>query len=593
MDDPADRGPRRGAIEDMPGLYRPESKPRRVYIDDDDLTTVRPKVRETVWAKHAADDPDEWQSEGAADDLDDPSMSFSSPVARDSKFRTSVLYTILSTLIPGLGLLGSRHRSVRYAGLAVSLGFVALIIAAAAFFTTRVNPDPGESWLQAAAATAVGIAVGRGALDILTVLVVGIGLLWVALIAGTHLATRPRRLGQGKRIVGSVLVAALSAMIAVPVAVGANYSQVLAATLGSTFGSQDDVVSGNQPMIEGPNPFEEMGRLNILLLGADMNEKRIAESKKLGYGLRTDTIILASIDTKTGKTSLVQIPRNLKYTPFPAGSEMARQFPDGYTGPGDSAEWYVNTIWEKVDAEYPDVLTDKTHRGAEALKQGVEGITGQPVHYFVMLNIDGLRNLIDAMGGVTVNINRRLPIGGSTQNKRADAYLEQGPNQHLDGQHALWYARSRWSTSDYDRMARQSCLIGAITDQANPGNLLTRFEAIAGASSDMVLTDIPAEALEPLVDLALKAQKQPMQRLMFTHGHNGFIYNNPDFDLMRQHVEALLTGVPVPSPTPTETEAEPTEPSPEPSASESEKPKEGAQNVEDMCAYNPVDEDGE
>lgn len=577
------RRPRRAAADGDDATSRSgrPNTPRRLYIDDD--APPPPPRTQTLWRADAPrpTPPPTPQSS--------PATAPTSTTTQRTRpgFAGSILYTILSTLVPGLGLVGSRQRSIRATGLVIAAGFVALVGGFAFYFANQVRPNPGDSWLEAAASTAVGLISQRATLHVVTVLMVAIGVLWVALIATTHVATRPRRLGAGKRLVGAFLVTVLSLGIAAPVAVGARYSQVLASSLGRTFAPAREVVSDSQPEIEGPNPFEAIPRLNIMLLGADMDERRLVEGERLGYGLRTDTIMLASIDTATGETALIQIPRNVQYTPFPPGSEMDRIFPDGYTGEPPADEWFINTMWERVEAGYPRIFRGQTYRGAEGLKQGIEGITGLEVHYFVMLNIDGLRELVDAMGGVRVNINEDLPMGGNSENRRATGWLEMGPNQLLNGTEAMWYARSRWSTSDYSRMARQSCLINAIVDQASPTTLLTRFEAIAGASTNMIQTDIPQEALEPLVDLALKVQDQPMKRLVYANGKNGYLYHDPDFEAMRAAVEDMLDPSPSPTPSPTPDAEDDGAETPE---DEGPPPVlvEGEQVVEDACAYNPV-----
>lgn len=589
MDEPGQR-PRRASDADhgVDDIYR-SARPRRLYMEDEPAPTSN-----TLWRRG---DPPRTPASPADRPVEQPSddaPAVEQPRQRRRRLTPALLYTLLSAILPGLGLVGAKQRAARIAGMIVAGGSVVAVALALVWFNTRVKPDPGESWLHAAATAAVGIAVGRGALHILTVLALALGLVWVALIAATNLATRPRKLSQAKRMVCAVLVGALSLGVATPIAVGANYAQVLATTLGNTFSKQGDVVSDTNPTLgaDGPSAFGDLERLNILLLGSDLDERRLEQARKQGFGLRTDTIMLASIDTRTGETAIVQIPRNVQYTPFPPGSRMARLYPDGFRGEGDPAEWYVNSIWERVERDHPDLYAGQTFPGAEALKAGVQGITGLEVHYFVMLNIDGLRNLVDAMGGVTVNVNERLPIGGSSSNPGATrGYIEIGPDQHLDGYHAMWYARSRRSTSDYSRMERQSCLVKAITDQANPTTLLTRFEAIAGASSDMVSTDIPAEALEAITDLALKVPDQPMRRLVFTNGSNGYDYDDPDFEAMRAHVRDLIDP-PTPTPTPSaEASPAPSESeSPEASPSPSES-TDGAQDVADACAFHPVDEE--
>ena len=163
----------------------------------------------------------------------------------------------------------------------------------------------------------------------------------------------------------------------------------------SSQGSADagEVVATRRPTLntEGPDAWAGIPRVNILLLGADGDASRKDAVAK--YGIRTDTIMVASIDTATGDTTLVQIPRNVQFTPFPEGTEMNDEFPYGFRGDVEG-DFYVNSIWEHVEGSRPDLFADSTYRGAEALKQGVEGITGLPIDYFVKVNMDGFKDFI-------------------------------------------------------------------------------------------------------------------------------------------------------------------------------------------------------
>lgn len=507
--------------------------------------------------------------------------------------RTSLLLTIASALLPGSGLLGARPRLARIVGAITAL--IAVVVAAYVAYFALTDP-------ASLATAAVKPAILTG---VSTALIVA-GLVWVALIAATQILTRPRRLPDRRRALGALLVTALAFGVTAPTAIGARYARDQMLLVDRVFTSgPDEVKSSSRPTLEGKeDPFEDIPRLNILLLGADGSASRADAVEQ--YSVRTDTIMLASIDTATGDTTLIQIPRNLQYTPFPEGSEMAELFPDGFRGE-PAEEWFINSIWAHVELEYPDLFADSTYRGAEALKQGVEGVTGLKVDYFAMLDIDGIQQLIDAMGGVTVNINQRLAIGGNSQGKRPSGYLEPGPDQHLMGYEAMWYARSRLDYSDYDRMARQSCLVGAIIRQANPTTMLTRYEAIAAASSQMVVTDIPQRDLPVIVELALRVKDAPVTRLVYSPGKNGYSYNNPDFEAMRAAVDDAIQDDPSPSASPTNA---PGTSSPAPASSASSEPTtsaespsagpsasataageltDGAQDVGDACAWHGDD----
>ena len=457
-----------------------------------------------------------------------------------------------------------------------------------------MNPERAVSWV-------LRPGLLRGALVVLIIIAVG----WACLIALTHLITRPKGLTTTKRAIGAGLVIALTFIVSAPLAVGARYTLSQLQLLGSITG--DDVTAGSRPNIDtnAENPWKDTPRLNILLLGADSTDTRIKDAGG-SYTPRTDTIMVASIDTTSGDTTLIQIPRNLKYTPFPEGSKLAQLFPRGFRGAGDEAEWYVNALWEKtVAGDHPDMVEalgtpTPTYPGAEVLKQGIEGITGLHMHYFVLLNINGLEQLINAMGGVRVNINQKLPIGGNeTTGEKPSAWLQPGPDQLLDGYHAMWYARGRYHVkgADFDRMARQSCLVNAVIKQADPLTMLTRYEGIAQASSDMVMTDIPQEVLALVAQLAVKVKDASVSRLAFVDGQNGFVSANPDFTLTRTRVHDAITppthtsepttntptetpNTTKPSPTPTK-QTSPEQPQP------SDAPASTAEQVTNACAYNP------
>ena len=509
----------------------------------------------------------------------------------DRSFRRCATLTIASTLLPGLGLAGARQRWAKILGVLLPIGFLGGLIWLAV--RAVMNPEKAVSWV-------LRPGLLRGALVVLIIIAVG----WACLIALTHLITRPKGLTTTKRAIGAGLVIALTFIVSAPLAVGARYTLSQLQLLGSITG--DDVTAGSRPNIDtnAENPWKDTPRLNILLLGADSTGTRIKDAGNSVYTPRTDTIMVASIDTTTGDTTLIQIPRNLKYTPFPEGSKLAQLFPRGFRGAGDEAEWYVNALWEKtVAGDHPDMVEalgtpTPTYPGAEVLKQGIEGITGLHMHYFALVNIDGLEQLINAMGGVRLNVNRKLPIGGDHQTgRRPHGWVQPGENQLLDGYNAMWYARSRFDSDDYDRMARQSCLVNAVIKQADPLTMLTRYEGIAQASSDMIMTDIPRNVLSPVTQLAVKVKDASVSRLAFVNGENGFVSANPDFTLTRTRVHDAITppthtsepttttptetpSTTKPSPTPTK-QTSPEQPQP------SDAPASTAEQVTNACAYNP------
>ena len=427
----------------------------------------------------------------------------------------------------------------------------------------------------------------------------------VALLTFSHLDLRPRGITQGQRWLSTVLVTALCTTIATPLAVAGRYAYDGAHMLGRIFTDQR---SGTRPSIDYNQDVKAIWaskpRVNVLLVGADDTKAR---NYSADNSMNTDTIMVASINTSNGDTSIFQIPRNTAKMPFPADSPLHQDFPDGFVGKdgdGSNPDYMANEIWSTVSAHHVDRMGETDYPGADALKLATGEALGLKIDYFVMLDIDGLQKLIDALGGVTVNVNERLPIAGNTEGKKPDGYLKVGPDQHLDGYHAMWYARSRSESTDYDRMGRQSCLMKAVLDQASPQTVLTRFESIADASGQMVVSDIPQGMLPAFVDLAINMRDANINRVVFTNGKHGFVSANPDYDLVRKQVDAAIHGVsesrnknkpvtgasaakPSKTATPTPTRSEPKKSSHSATPSSASTNRDVSQSVTDACAYNP------
>jgi LCP family protein required for cell wall assembly len=242
------------------------------------------------------------------------------------------------------------------------------------------------------------------------------------------------------------------------------------------------------------------GRYNVLLLGGDSGKGR--------WGLRPDSITVASIDQQTGRTILFGLPRNMLNFPFPKGSVMAQQFPHGYNC-GVTCE--LNSL-ATYARDNKALFKGYPHPGVEATIEGVEGITGLKINYYAMVNLQGFRSLVQALGGLTLNVRDRIPIGGV--GGPVTGYLHPGI-QKLDGFQTLWFARSRESADDYSRMARQKCVMSAMLQQLSPRVVITKFEKIAKASEQLVTTNLPASELDTFAELALKARSQPISTVSF------------------------------------------------------------------------------
>ena len=234
------------------------------------------------------------------------------------------------------------------------------------------------------------------------------------------------------------------------------------------------------------------GRYNVLLLGGDSGAGR--------WGLRPDSMTVASIDAETGKTVLVGLPRNMANFRFAPGSVMDEQFPEGF----DCEDCYLNGVstWAGDNTE---LFPGSENPGVDATTQAIEGITGLKISYWAMVNLQGFKDLVDAVGGVTLTVRDRIPVGGLGSD--VTGYIEPG-RKKLDGHDTLWFARAREGSDDYSRMARQKCVMNALLTQISPQSVLRNFEKITKASSAMLSTNLPASELDRFIDLSLKAKSQ-------------------------------------------------------------------------------------
>src|SRR4051812_48668042 len=328
---------------------------------------------------------------------------------------------------------------------------------------------------------------------------------WALVVVTTYVMVRPVRRRRLQTAAGTAFVVALCVLVAAPVAVAARYSMVQADLVTHVFQHNHSATAPRHVTVN--DPWRGRDRVNVLLLGGDGGVDR--------QGVRTDSMILMSIDTHTGRTVMFSLPRNMMNAPFPAGSPLHKVYPHGFRNDtGDSSQdgnWMLNAIYREVPALHPHLLGRAPNEGAEALKQAVEATLGQRVDYYVLVNLMGFRQIVDAMGGVTVNINQRIPIGGNTDlHVLPDGYLQPGPHRRLNGFQALWFTRGRYGSTDYQRMDRQRCMIRAIIDEAKPFNLLRRYQRLAAAGKQIVRTDIPSVLLPAFVDLGTKMKNAPV-----------------------------------------------------------------------------------
>ena len=280
--------------------------------------------------------------------------------------------------------------------------------------------------------------------------------------------------------------------------------------------------------ISEEDPWGGREHVSILLLGGDGSVTR--------EGVRTDSVMLLVLNTRTGRSVVFSLPRNMMYAQFPEDSPLHDVFPDGFTSDGDPSSGMLNAVYGLLPARYPGILGDSDNEGADALKQAIAGSLGIDVDYYVLVNLLGFQQVVDAMGGVTVNVNEPVAINGNTDlGIPPTGYIEPGPDQHLDGFHALWFSRGRWGSDDYERMLRQRCMVGALIDAADPVTLVRRYLDLAQAGKEIVRTDIPRSVLPALVNLGLRVKEHRVRSVAFVSSDR-FFSGDPDYAWMQESV---------------------------------------------------------
>ncbi|MCL3817977.1 LCP family protein [Aeromicrobium wangtongii] len=411
------------------------------------------------------------------------------------QFRRALTLTGMTLVMPGSAQLVAGNKRIGRISLRIWMGFLAVglvlllvsMTSRTGLFSLMTNPRL--------------LTLGRW------VLIAG-AVAWVALIIDAWRLGRPTELKRGHQIWAAGVNSALCFVTAGAMFFAAHLVAVQSSFIGTVFASSTTSAPAD-------------GRYNVLLLGGDSGPDR--------SGVRPDSLTVASIDKDTGRTVLIGLPRNLEDVPFKPGSVMHKAFPDGFTGEGN----YLNAVntWANNHAD----LFGTKEPGIKATMDAVEQITGLKMNYYALVNMHGFSKLIDAVGGVTMNVRERTAIGGIGSPIRG--YIEPGKKK-LTGDQALWYSRSRVLNSDFSRMGRQKCVMNAMLQQLSPKKVLMNVEKIADSSKALLTTDIAQQDLGVFMDLALKAKSQKVSTVSLVPP---VIYTgNPDYKKVRRMISAAI-----------------------------------------------------
>jgi LCP family protein required for cell wall assembly len=248
------------------------------------------------------------------------------------------------------------------------------------------------------------------------------------------------------------------------------------------------------------------GKINILVLGVDSRDDDVG---------RSDTAILVTIDTITKKITELSIPR-------------------------DSRVKIPGHGWDKINHAY-------AFGGVELSKKTVENLLGIPVDYTVKVDFKGFMRMVDILGGVTMDVEKRMHYT-DPYDDNGGLHIDLRPGeQTLNGRTAIEYVRYRGLEGDIGRVARQQKFLKALLQKFTEPQMITKLPALVREFSAAVKTDMPLTEMVKLIPVV----KEAAQAGLITEEVKGtplwiddISYWRPDIAALREEV-AQSQGIPV------------------------------------------------
>ena len=244
---------------------------------------------------------------------------------------------------------------------------------------------------------------------------------------------------------------------------------------------------------------ESSGRVNILLLG-------VGDAGHDGENL-SDTIMVVSYDVATKQVAMISIPRDL------------------YVNIGNNCG--------NAKINYANACGENKSKGTGPLyaEQTVSQVLDIPIHYYARVNFTGFKDVVDAVGGVDIDVTEDLydpyyPADDGLGGK--DLYIKKGM-QHMNGTTALRYARSRETTSDFDRARRQQQVLVAIKTKVMSTDTLLNPQKIISLTTALgnnIKTDFDLSYVQRAIDLFKKVDTSKIKNLVFDNSEKGLLTDN-------------------------------------------------------------------
>ena len=243
-------------------------------------------------------------------------------------------------------------------------------------------------------------------------------------------------------------------------------------------------------------------KVNIMVMGVD------SRSDDVG---RSDTLFVLTVDTNTKEVAMLSIPRDTRMKI-----------------PGNG--------WDKINAAY-------AYGGEKLSQQSVENLLGIKIDHHIEINVSGFKKIIDAMGGVTIDVEKRMYYNDPYDDD-GGLVIDLRPGvQHMDGNTAIQYVRYRDEEGDIGRVERQQKFIKAVLNEVATPSVITKIPAIIREVSSTVKSDMSTTEMLNLARILNDASKNGLKTDMVP-GKPAYIddisYWIPDLIALRKHVAQTL-----------------------------------------------------
>ena len=243
-------------------------------------------------------------------------------------------------------------------------------------------------------------------------------------------------------------------------------------------------------------------KVNIMVMGVDKRSDDVG---------RSDTLFVLTVDTNTKEVAMLSVPRDTRVKI-----------------PGNG--------WDKINAAY-------AYGGGKLAQQAVEHLLGIKIDHHIEINISGFKKIIDAMGGVTIDVEKRMYYNDPYDDDGGLAIDLRPGVQHMDGDKAIQYVRYRDEEGDIGRVDRQQKFLKAVLNEVATPSVIIKIPAIISEVSSVVKSDMSTSQMLNLAKILNDASKNGLKTDMVP-GKPAYIddisYWIPDLIALRKHVAQTL-----------------------------------------------------